>query len=59
MMYPIIYKQIPTQYAFFMEKQADGKIKLRQQQVIEIPENIVFNSKEEAIKYIKDYKIQL
>lgn len=53
--YPIIYKKIPTQYAFYVS--SDGTLQIKQ--VTDIPKVIKFKNENEARKYIKNYKVQL
>lgn len=55
MTYPIIYKQIPTQYAFYVHK--DGTLQITP--VTKVEKVMKFNSEKEARKFIRDYKVQL
>lgn len=48
MKYPIIYKQIPTQYAFFVEK--DGSVKVT---LVTKLHDMKFSNEKEARDYIK------
>lgn len=52
---PIIYKQIPTQYAFYVSK--DGTLKITP--VTDVPKVMKFKGEKEARKFIQNYKIQL
>lgn len=53
--YPLIYKQLKTQYVFLISK--DGTLKIKP--VTDIPKQIKFKSVAEAKKYIKNYQEQL
>lgn len=52
---PIIYKQIPTQYAFYVHE--DGLLQIAP--VTKISKEIKFESEKEAIEYVKNYSYQL
>lgn len=54
-MSPLIYKMIPTQYVFMIDK--DGTLNI--QQVIDLPKKMKFNSVKEAEEFIKSYDEQL
>lgn len=51
MISPIIYRQIPTQYAFFVEK--DGSVKVT---IVTKLDNMKFKDEKEARSYIKKLK---
>ena len=51
MIYPIIYKEIPTQYAFFIED--DGTVKVT---IVTKLDNMKFKDMKEARSYIKKLK---
>lgn len=53
--YPIIYKTIPTQYAFYVD--ADGTLKITP--VTDVPKTMKFKNEKEAREYIENYKQQL
>lgn len=55
MTYPIVYKIIPTQYAFYVHE--DGLIQITP--VSKIAKELKFGSEKEARKFIKNYKEQL
>ena len=48
---PIVYKQIPTQYAFFVEK--DGSVKVT---IVTKLDNMKFENEKQARSYIKKLK---
>lgn len=55
MTYPIIYKTIPTLYAFYVHE--DGTLQITP--VTKVAKEMKFTSEKEARKFIKNYKEQL
>ena len=55
MTYPIEYKIIPTQYAFYVHE--DGTLDITP--VTKVAKKMKFESEKEARKFIKNYKEQL
>lgn len=55
MTYPIVYKIIPTQYAFYVHE--DGTLEITP--VTKIAKTMKFENEKEAREFIKNYKEQL
>jgi hypothetical protein len=55
MTYPIVYKKIPTQYAFYVEKNGELQIQI----VTPPPTRLKFKSEKEAREFIKKYNEQI
>lgn len=53
--YPIIYKMIPTQYAFYISE--DGTVQI--QPITKLPKEMKFATEEEAREYVERYDEQL